>query len=264
MISVNNFKAIGNQILTKIKIFVIRPIQTIRNENEKQEILQKYHNDPISGGHSGQKRLLAKIASRYYWKHMRKSIASYVNSCHKCRTNKPKTANKEALTLTPTPQAPFEKLVIDTVGPLPKSINGNSYALTSICDLTKYVICVPIPNKEARTIAEALMNNIILVHTMKSILTDKGTEYLNNTIAELCKLFEIKKEHSTPYRHQTLGSIERNHRVLNEYLRSYLEESNSDWEANLKFFAYCYNTTPNTTLEFKYTPFELIYSKKPL
>lgn len=261
----NQFKALGNRILTKIKIYLVKPIITITDPNEKMHIMNKFHNDPISGGHPGQKRLHAKIAANFYWKNMRTDIAKYVNACHKCRTNKPKNANKEALFLTPTPQQPFEKLVIDTVGPLPKSINGNLYVLTTICDLTKFIVCIPIPNKEARTIADALLKNIILVYgPMKTILTDKGTEYLNSTLKELCALFNINKDHSTPYRHETLGSIERSHRSLNEYLRSYLEEANADWETNLKFFSYCYNTTPNTTLEFKYTPFELVYSKKPL
>lgn len=56
---------------------------------------------------------------------------------------------------------------------------------------------------------------------MKQMLTDLGTEYRNEVMKELCELMKIDHEFSTAYRHQILGSIERNHRVLNEYVRAY-------------------------------------------
>mgnify|MGYP002655063908 CR=1 FL=1 len=67
------------------------------------------------------------------------------------------------------------------------------------------------------------MNNFILVYgPMKSIVTDKGTEYLNETMSELLKLLKIEHLTSTAYHHQTLGVCERSHRTFNEYVRSCL------------------------------------------
>lgn len=47
-------------------------------------------------------------------------------------------------------------------------------------------------------------------------------EYVNEMISELCKTLDIKYSVSTAYHHQTLGLVGRGHRILNEYLRSYL------------------------------------------
>lgn len=139
--------------------------------------------------------------------------------------NKPKISNQETLQITDTPYNVFDKLVIDLIGPLHKSVNNNTYALTAICDLSKYLIMIPLPNKEAVTIASALMNEIILTFGVpKAILSDRGTEFVNCIVKELCELIKIKQTISTPYRHQTLGSIERNHRVFNEYMRFFLKE----------------------------------------
>jgi transposase InsO family protein len=65
---------------------------------------------------------------------------------------------------------------------------------------------------------------------MKEIRTDMGTEYINETLTELNKLFDINHMMSTPYRPQTVGTVERNHRVLNEYLRMYINDYIIDWD----------------------------------
>lgn len=55
--------------------------------------------DPIVGGHPGQKRLYAKVAANFYCKNMRQYIAKYVQNCHKCIVNKVKSTNKEPMFL---------------------------------------------------------------------------------------------------------------------------------------------------------------------
>lgn len=37
----------------------------------------------------------------------------------------------------------------------------------------------------------------------------------------------------------------------------------SQWEEYLKYFTFCYNVTENSALNGKFSPFELIFSKKP-
>lgn len=131
-----------------------------------------------------------------------------------------------------------------------------------MCELTKYLVVAPIPDKSANTVAKAVLNNLILVYgQVKYILTDRGTEYVNSVMKELCRDLGIDHKTSTPYHHQTMGTVERNHRVFNEYLRSYLT-NDSDWEEWLKFFAYCYNTTPHSSFKCEYSPFELVHGRK--
>lgn len=77
---------------------------------------------------------------------------------------------------------------------------------------------------------------------------------------ELCKLIGVTHDFSTPYHHQTLGGVERNHRVLNEYLRAF--ERNIDWDVQIKYFTYCYNTSFHTSLSYQYTPFELVFGRR--
>lgn len=95
----------------------------------KIEILEKYHNDPLFGGHMGTKKLYQKIRIRYYWKNMSKDVAKFIKNCVTCQLSKHRNHVKVPMMITNTPQKAFDVMIIDTIGPLEQSENGNSYAI---------------------------------------------------------------------------------------------------------------------------------------
>lgn len=130
------------------------------------------------------------------------------------------------------------------------------------CKLSKYLIIVPVANKEADTVARAIFDNLILVHgPVKILVTDQGTEYVNAVVNELCNKLGTEFRNLTPYHHEAMEAIERSHRTFNEYLRSYLSDE-SDWEEWIKYFAFCYNITHHSSFDFKFTPIGLIYGRR--
>lgn len=262
LFTVNEFKNVCERQLTDLRISLITSPIRVENEEERIQLITRLHTDPILGGHCGQKRLYARLRRHYYWKGMTRDVARFVKSCEICRLSKVKPSNKEPMILTETPQRPFDVVVIDTIGPLKRSYQGNLYAVTIICQLSKYVVAAPVANKEAKTVARAIFEHFILIYgPMKQILTDLGSEYKNEVMSELCKLLKIEHRFSTAYRHETLGTIERNHRVFNEYVRAYISENMEQWEEFLKYFVFSYNTTNNSSLDHKYTPYELVFNK---
>lgn len=259
--TIEEFKISGQKLLNNIQIILTRSTECVRDEQKRREILNKFHFDKLSGGHFGRKKLYAKVRSQYFWKGLSKDIANLVRDCEKCQLNKITVHTKEKMKITETPQKAFDVVIVDTIGPIRRSNSNNAYAVTLICDLTKHLSIIPIPNNEAKTVAKALFENFILTFgVMKSIRTDLGTEYKCQIFDALAKLLEFKHDFSTAYHHESVGSIERNHRVLNAYLRSYLIESDDSWDVYAKYFEFCYNTTPNST--HNYTPFELVFGHK--
>lgn len=262
-LSAGYFKDLGNQMnLGNLKIRLAEAKTEVTDIKTKTDLMKHYHDNPVSGGHCGTTKMYKKLNERYIWKGMYGDVKKYVNECEKCQLNKPKHRTVEPLVITDTPSRAFERVTIDTIGPLQRTENNNKYAVTMMCELTKYLVIAPIANKEAGTVAKAIMQNLVLVYgKIDSILTDQGTEYVNSIMNEMCENLGIEKIKSTPYHHETLGTIERNHRVLNEYLRSYLT-SDTEWEEWLRYFAYCYNITPHSSFNCEYSPFELVYGKK--
>lgn len=263
--TVNELKNMAEKTLNKLQIVLVDASKiTISDVCERQRLLKTYHDDKILGGHTGAGKLFAKLASRFYWRTMKKDVFSYVKQCEICALSKARQKTKEPMTITPTPQKPFDVVIIYTIGPLTISDLGNKYAITLVCDLSKYLIAVSVQDKSAQTVARAISENFILKHgIMKKIISDCGTEYVNELIKELCKLFNIQHDTSTPYHHQTLGAAERNHRTFNEYLRSYLKENFSQWDVYLKYFCFCYNLNPHGSFENKFSPHEIVYGYMP-
>lgn len=261
--SINELKTIGLQILKKliVKLYNENEPLIISNKEDKMRLMKQYHDNPAFGGHCGQKRLLKKLKAQFRWKNMSKDVARYVKSCIKCMTNKAKIKHKEEMILTPTPQKAFDIVCIDTIGPFVKTDQNNVYAVTLQCELTKYIVIIPIPNKEAKTVAKAITENFILIYgLMKEIRTDMGTEYKNEILHNLTRNLDIQHKFSTAYHSETIGGCERNHRVLNEYLRSYINDTGSNWDEWTSYYSFCYNTTPSTYHD--YTPYELVFGKK--
>lgn len=262
VITINEFKNMGNEVFKNLTIHLISKAISINDKNEKKEIINRYHDDPLYGGHLGIKKMYSKIRSKYYWKNMLKDIRNYVINCEKCNVSKHRNHTKVPMMITGTPQKPFDVMIIDTIGPLPKSENGNAYAVTMVCDMTKYLVTSAIPDKSAKSIAKAIFNDFILIYSsMKEIRTDHGTEYINETISELCKLTKVNHRHSTSYRHETVGSIERNHAFFNQYIRSYISGI-EEWETYLKYFNFLYNTSTHASFNNKFSPYELVFSRR--
>lgn len=261
-ISLQALKEIANNAISNYQIIIFKPPRFIYKQEEIHEILTRHHTTP-TGGHVGQHRLYLKLREIYKWKNMKLDIQNFIQGCEKCKINKLHRYTKEATVVTTTPSKPFEVLSADTVGPFTRTDKGNRYILTIQCNLTKYVILIPIPTKEANVIAKALVENFILIYgNFLELRTDQGTEYRNEVLDQICKLLEIKQTFSTPYHPQSIGALERNHRCLNEYLRSFTNVHQTDWDEWIKFYAFTFNTTPHT--EHNFTPYELIFGRKAI
>lgn len=93
---------------------------------------------------------------------------------------------------------------------------------------------------------------------MEAIKTDKGKEYENELVRELCILLNIEQRTSTAYHHQTVGMIERCHLTMNEYLRIFLERMLDDWDLYAKYFTFAYNINKHSSTNEIY---ELVFAK---
>jgi hypothetical protein len=77
---------------------------------------------------------------------------------------------------------------------------------------------------------------------------------------QLSKLFQIKQIKTSAYRPQSMGSIERHHIVLIEYLKHYITK-HREWDELIKYSLFCYNTQTHEGTGF--SPYELVFGNKP-
>ncbi|KAG5885895.1 hypothetical protein JTB14_012142 [Gonioctena quinquepunctata] len=132
--------------------------------------------------------------------------------------------------ITTTSEKPFQSLAIDVVGPLSMTFNGNKFIITMQDELTKFSFTKATPNHEAETVANSLLEFITIYGIPESILSDQGSDFTSDLMKELNNFFKIKHILSSPYHPQTNGASERSHSTLKEYLKHYIDRTQSDWD----------------------------------
>ena len=55
-------------------------------------------------------------------------------------------------------------------------------------------------------------------------MSDRGTEFLNQVINNLCQLLSVKKIYTSAYRPQANGATERVHRFLNDSVSMFVHK----------------------------------------
>ena len=75
---------------------------------------------------------------------------------------------------------------------------------------TKWAEAYPIRDHKATTIARVLLENCFTRLGMpKEIISVQGTEFEGELVTELCKVLNISKLRTSPYRPSTNGMVER-------------------------------------------------------
>jgi len=242
-------------------LFVCYGHTNIPPEDIRDQIMKENH-DSLIGGHRGVTKTYRRIREKYYWPGMKADIIEHIRACKSCQENKlVRIKNKEPMVITDTALDSFDKISIDTVGPLPLTPRGNRHILTILDNLTKYCLAVPIPNTKAETIADALARHVITVFgSPRIILSDKAPSLIGKVMQQLGKIFKIDQVTTSGYRPQTNGALERTHLALMEYIRQYIEKFD-DWDLMLPFAIFSYNTRIHDSTNF--TPHELVFGKPP-
>ena len=89
---------------------------------------------------------------------------------------------------------------MDIVGPLPKSSRGHRYILV-VCDYaTRYPEAFPMKFIDAASVAEELLKMFTRVGIPEEILTDQGTNFTSQLLAELYNMLHIRSIRTTPRR----------------------------------------------------------------
>lgn len=244
----------------KIEIILVDKPRIKPQSSEIEAIFKENHESSVAG-HSGFLRTYKRIRENYKWTRMKTDIKNLINSCQSCQINKTShKPGKAPMEITTTSEFPFQRLGLDIVGPLPITGNGNRFILTMQDDLTKYSYAVPIPDHEAKTIADKFLIFITIFGIPESILTDQGSDFTSNLLKEVNKLFKIRHILSSPYHPQTQGALERSHLTLKDYLKHYIHSQQTDWDEYISLAMFTYNTHFHKSTNF--TPFELIFGRK--
>lgn len=199
----------------------------------RNKVLQTSHGEVA--GHMGVRKTYDRILRHFFWPRLKRAVAQFIKTCPTCqRTSKPNQVVKPA-PLYPIPAIgqPFEHLIIDCVGPLPRSKSGHNYLLTVMCHATRYPAAFPLRTITSKAVVKALTQFISTFGIPKIIQSDRGSNFTSHLFAQVLKQLKVKHNKSTAFHAQSQGALERFHQTLKSLLRSYCTELSADWEEGL-------------------------------
>ena len=200
----------------------------------------------------------SKVQQYAYWPGWRKDTELYVKICDTCNRARKGPRRKQGEMSANYSDGPFNRVHIDLTGPHPTSSGGRQYLLTMIDSFTKYLICCPLRNKTAKEVTSAIVKNLILVHEACDLLvSDNGTEFVNEISTGVYEATGIQHLRVTSYRPQGNGQIEVTHRLINQVLTKTVKQNLRNWDLLIPSVTFAYNTSRHSSTTF--TPYYLIY-----
>ena len=221
--------------------------QLVLPQKYRREVLMQLHNS-VSGGHLGVSKTLGKVRERFYWVQCRKDVQSWCRNCDLCASKR----GPQRKVCAPMGQynvgAPLERIAVDVLGPLPASSRGNKYLLVIQDYFTKWVEVYPLPNQEAVTVAEVLVQQFVSRFGVPMVLhSDQGRNFESAVFTEMCALLGIEKTRTTPLHPQSDGMVERFNRTIEAQLSKFVDDHQSDWDEYVPLLLMAYRTAVHET-----------------
>jgi hypothetical protein len=111
------------------------------------------------------------------------------------------------------------------------------------------------------TYAELYITRILSLHGVpKTIVSDRGPQFVSKFWEELHKALDTKLLHSSAYHPQTSGQTERVNQILEDMLRACALEFPQKWDECLPEAEFSYNNSYQESI--KMAPFEALYGRR--
>lgn len=204
-------------------------------------------------GHPGITKMKQRLRAKVWWPKIDSEVEAYVKRCHGC-TMVAAPQPPEPIKRTELPNAPWEHVAMDFLGPLPSGDN-----LLVVVDYFSRFIEVEIMKKidSAETI-NRLRPMFSRFGYPFSITADNGRQFISEEFKAYCSENNIKLINTIPYWPQQNGEVERQNRSLLKRL-IISQNENSNWKRELQKYLQMYRSTPHaTTLR---TPSELMFGR---
>ena len=147
------------------------------------------HDHPLSG-HLGVRKTMSRIWSHFCWPGLKNDVREYCRRCQVCQVVGKPNQKIPVAPLIPIPPIgrPFEKIVIDCVGPLPRTKSGKEYLLTIVCQTTRYPEAIPLGSIATRKITDELEKFISRYGVPKKLQSDQGSNFTSRAFRAWCEV----------------------------------------------------------------------------
>ena len=206
-----------------------------RVPRDKYKLISSVHNSVV--GHMGVDKTYERlVAQGHKWPQMRTHIHMFITKhcpcCQKMAVNKI-INNTQPFTLSSYDI--MQRVACDSTGRLPKDANGNQYLVSIIDHFSRFIEIYPVVDLTAKEFAICLLQWIGRYGAPKELVTDKGTQFANDIINELCRMVGTTQTFTMRASKQENGIVERSIKEIRKHLRNIIFTTNlmDNWSTYL-------------------------------
>jgi len=232
-------------------------------EGELRGEIIRLHHDTLIGGHGGRWKMMELVTRNYWWPGVTKKIGRYVDRCDACQRYKNRSeASAGKLTPNTIPEKPCSHILADFITNLLLAQGYDTVLVVCDCFSKMVHFIVTTEKTSAEGLAKLFRDYVWKLHGLpKSIISDRGVQFVAGMMKELNNLLGIQMKLSTAYHPQTDGQTERINQELEQYLRVFIDHRQKQWLDWLGMAEFTYNNKIHAVT--KISPFKANYGQDP-
>jgi ribosomal protein L21E len=215
-----------------IELKAITSLETSSKKEEQpdKEARLKLMEEIHTFGHFGINHMINELKERgHSWKNMKKEVTNFVRACKTCSAHNSIRRGYHPIRST-LARLPMDQIAVDLAGKLRKSKEGYQYIMVVVDVATKYVWLRNLYSKQAKEIAVHLLSIFTEFGVPKIISSDRGIEFINQTMKLLKESFKFEHRVTSSYNPRANGICEREVQTTIRTLKKLIEgHDKDDW-----------------------------------
>jgi transposase InsO family protein len=206
--------------------------------------------------HLAHTKVYALLKRSYFWPTQKRDVRNWLENCPACEINKARQNTAHGLFSALPVHAPRARWCMDFQGQ-GKALTGETEALALIDPTSRYVVVIPLKDREATTWLQPFLDRIVFTFGAPDVLhSDAAPEFLSEALDLLAQAAEIQTTTTLGHNARGNGTIEVFWRFWNRCMRMLPDDHYCRWPAFAQRIAFAYNTACHDSIAFV-TPFEV-------
>lgn len=230
-------------------------LKVVETDSEREELLKEYYSNVLVNGYRSADSFYDRL-SKEYLNISRVEVRDFLKRIESRQLAMPVIELKIQKPIVIEKKMVQWELDLIDMSNFEHLNEKTTFVLMVVDCHSKFLWSRPLKNKSAELVAFELQNILLQEGAPEIISSDNGSEFVNETMTELCLRFNVKQHHSLPYRPTSQGQIERLNGTIKRAIYAHMSDHDSKRYIDvLQFLVFTYNNAKHSTT--KFTPFQL-------
>jgi len=208
--------------------------------------------------HLGSDKVSRTLRLSYYWPTLTSDTRRVLRDCPGCELEKARQTKAHGLFSARPYETPRTRWAMDFQGQGTSS-DGMCQALGLIDTTSRFVVVIPLPNREATTLIQPYLDRVVYTHGPPVTLhSDAAPEFLDRLVQLAADATDTHTTNTLGHNAQGNAAIEIFWRFWNRCMRILPDDLYLQWPSFTSRIVYAYNSAPHTSLG-GISPFEIMH-----